>query len=83
MAKRENRVRPIDHEKRQLEKLKALKPNTTPHRYRALSEALVDVAIVALDIVAALEMGDKGALDFERFYDLVDNLEETLGEPAK
>jgi hypothetical protein len=82
MAKRVNRLKPIEHEGRQLENLKTLQPNATPAKYRALSDALVDVAISALEIVYALESANKGALDFERFYELVDSLEDTLGEPA-
>jgi hypothetical protein len=72
MAKRPNRLPPIDHEQRQLETLKALQPNTTPQRYRALSNGLLDVAISALDIAAALEGRQRPG--FERLYNLVDGL---------
>lgn len=76
MAKRKSRVKPIDHERRQLENLKILTPSTTPERHHALSDSLVDVAIVALEIVRALEVG--AVPDFERLYDLVDGLEDTI-----
>ena len=69
MAKRPNRLPPIDHEQRQIELLKAMEPNTTPTHYRALSNGLLDVATSALDIVAALEGSARP--DFERLYDLV------------
>ena len=80
MAKRSNRVRPIKHEIRQIENIKALEPNTTPVKYSALSSRMIDIAIAALDAVRALEIGD--AIDFEQFYDLVDGLEDTLKSRA-
>jgi hypothetical protein len=58
LAKRQNRIKPIEHEQRQLENLKALEPNATPPEHRALSEALIDLTLVALDELAALENGD-------------------------
>lgn len=72
MAKRPNRLPPIQHEQRQLESLKTMEPNTTPDQYQALSNGLVDVSIAALAIVGALE--SQGKPDFERLYDLVDGL---------
>jgi hypothetical protein len=83
MAKRKNRLPPIEHERRQLENLKNLEPNTTPVKYVALSNKFVDIAVAALDMVRALEVGDAAALDFEHFYDLIDSLETTLNEPAE
>src|SRR4051812_48854224 len=72
MAKRQNRIASIEHERQQLEILKGLEPNTTPARYQLLSNGLVDVAASALDIVAALE--SSSVPNFERLYDLVDGL---------
>ena len=72
MVKRPNRLPPIEHERRQLEALKGMEPNTTPVQYHALSNGLVDVAISALDIVVALEASGKP--NFGRLYDLVDGL---------
>lgn len=72
MAKRPNRLPPIEHEKRQLELLKSMEPNTTLAHYHPLSDGLVDVAVSALDIVAALEGNSRP--DFARLYDLVDGL---------
>ena len=82
MVKREDRLRPLDHELRQVEGLKALEPNATPVKYAQLSDALVDVAIAALGLVRALEAGESKALDFGRLYDLVDSLEDTLPRRA-
>lgn len=76
MTKRKDRIRPIEHEMRQLENLKTLPPNMTPVKYKALSEALIDVAKAALDIVRALEARESA--DFDRLYDLVDGLEDAL-----
>ena len=58
MAKRANRLPPIDHERRALEKLKTIEPNATPEDLQPLSDALVDVALAALDEVHRLESGD-------------------------
>ena len=80
MAKRTNRVRPIEHEIRQIENLKSLEPNTTPVKYSALSSRMIDIAIAGLDAVRALEIGQ--AVDFEQFYELVDSLEGTLKTKA-
>jgi hypothetical protein len=79
MAKREKRLKPIEHERRQLDNLKLLEPSSTPARYRALSGTMVYIAVAGLDILRALETGNKDALDFERFHDLVDSLEDTFG----
>jgi hypothetical protein len=51
-------------------------------KYVALSDKFVDIAVAALDMVRALEVGDAAALDFDHFYDLVDSLESTLNKPA-
>ena len=83
MAKRKNRLPPIEHERRQLENLKSLEPNTTPVKYVALSNKFLDIAVAALDMVRALEVGDAGALDFDRFYDLVDSLESPLDKSPR
>ncbi len=58
MAKRQNRLAPIQHEIRQLIALKSLEPNATPPKARLLSERLIDVAVAALMEVAALENGE-------------------------
>ncbi|MBN1287812.1 MAG: hypothetical protein JXB47_20605 [Anaerolineae bacterium] len=73
MAKRQNRLRPIDHEIRQLESLKTLEPITTPDEYLVLSEELIDIAVAALREVYALEEGehpDPARLDdlYQRVY---------------
>jgi hypothetical protein len=57
MPKRTNRLAAIDHERRQLANLKTLDPNATPDNLRPLSEALIDLAIAALDEVYRLEEG--------------------------
>lgn len=57
MPKRENRLRAIDHERRQLDMLKTLTPNATPPQLRALSNRLIDLAMAALEEVYALEDG--------------------------
>ena len=68
MAKRENRVKPLEHEARQLENLKYLDPITTPEHLRPLSNALLDVAIAAIREVSALEAGE--ALNSQRLQSL-------------
>lgn len=78
MAKRPNRIPPIEHNRQQLELLKTLTPNDTPDYYKPLSNGLVDVAISALDIVAALETQTRP--DIERLYDLVDGLADLVEE---
>ena len=59
MAKRKSRVKPLAHHREQLETLKTLEPNTTPARWRAFSDTLLDVAIQALEIAQSLEAGKK------------------------
>ncbi|NDJ33294.1 MAG: hypothetical protein GYB64_01370 [Chloroflexi bacterium] len=58
MAKRKNRLGPIDHEVRQLENLKGLEPIKTPAEYLDLSNALIDLCLLALEEVRSLEAGD-------------------------
>ena len=55
MAKRKNRVRAIQHHHDQIEATKTLEPNTTPLRWRPFSDALLDVAMQALEIALRLE----------------------------
>jgi hypothetical protein len=81
MAKRQNRIASIRHQQFQIEVLKGLDPNTTPVRYQALSNGLVNVAISALDIVAALE--SSSIPNFERLYDLVDGLADLVDGPPE
>ena len=57
MAKRENRIAPIQHEMRQITNLKSLQPNTTPPEAQRFSDCLIDIAVAALEEVAALETG--------------------------
>lgn len=57
MPKRENRLRPIQHEINQLENLKTLEPNATATGARTFSDALIDIAIDALQEVYRLEEG--------------------------
>lgn len=78
MAKRTNRIKSIEHEMRQLENLKSLEPNSTPVKYNKLSNALIDVAVAALDLVSALEVSEGDRLDFDSFYDRIDALDEAL-----
>jgi hypothetical protein len=59
VAKRENRIRPIEHEQRQLENLKTLTPNGTLPEWREMSDSLIILALVALDEVASLEGGSE------------------------
>jgi hypothetical protein len=70
MSKRENRLTPILHEQRAVRNLKTLVPNTTPPESMALSNALVEIAVAALDEVAALENGE--SVDLVRLAQLVD-----------
>jgi hypothetical protein len=57
MAKRENRLKPIEHERRQIENLKILEPSATPPNLKPLSDGLIDLAIAVLEDVYALEAG--------------------------
>lgn len=57
MAKRENRLKPIEHERRQIENLKALEPIATPPELRPLSDGLIDLVLALLDGVSVLESG--------------------------
>jgi hypothetical protein len=75
MSKRENRLKPIEHEMRQITNLKALTPNATPMEALLLSDALVDIAIAALEEVHALESGQRPELKrLRRLVELVDSL---------
>lgn len=76
MAKRQNRIAPIQHEIRQLIALKTLEPNTTLPDLRMLSDRLIDVAAAALVEVAALENGELP--DVERLNHLLGLVERTL-----
>ena len=55
MAKRKNRLKPINHEIRQLEMLKTQTPNETPFDLRPISDTLIDIAITCLQGVYILE----------------------------
>lgn len=58
MPKRKDRIKPIQHEMRQIENLKELEPNATPPDNQALSDALIDIAVAALHEVEQLESGE-------------------------
>lgn len=80
MAKRTNRLAAIDHQRRQLETLKTLDPNTTPDDLRPLSDALIDLAVAALDEVSRLEAGQPvDAQHIQTIYEMVKNLPNVLG----
>jgi len=75
MPKRESRLRPIEHELRQLENLKTLTPNATSEDALPLSNTLVDIARAALEEVHALESGQRPELKrLGRLVELVDSL---------
>lgn len=75
MAKRNNRLKSIQHEIRQLDMLKELEPNTTPTHLRPYSEALVEIAQEALNEVARVEDGDMPQLKrLSRLFELVNSL---------
>ena len=63
MAKRKNRITPIEHERRQLENLKGLEPIETPEQYMPLSDALFDLVLLALDEARSLEDGNSPDLE--------------------
>ena len=58
MAKRENRIAPIQHEMRQIANLKTLLPNTTLPEAQPFSDCLLDIAAAALQEVSELESGE-------------------------
>jgi hypothetical protein len=79
MAKRENRLVPILHEQRAVRNLKMISPVATPPESMPLSNALIDIAVAALDEVAALEEGQSVDLQrLTRLADLVASLPEHL-----
>jgi len=83
MPKRENRLKPIAHERRQIENLKALEPVSTPADLKHLSDALIDIASCALDAVYDIE--DEGMFEagqLERLYFLINRLPDTVINPA-
>lgn len=82
MAKRENRLKAIAHQERQLEMLKTLEPNATPESLRPASDMLIDMALVALNAVYMMEKGDappNSLLNrlYKRVQFLVDGLDES------
>ncbi len=75
MAKRNNRLKSIQHEIRQLQMLKELEPNATPDSLRPLSDALIEIAQEALQEVCQLEEGESPQLiRLSRMLELVDSL---------
>jgi hypothetical protein len=73
MAKRPDRLKPIHHNIGQIENLKTLEPIATPAEVKPLSDALVDLAIAALEEVAWLEEGNPPSSD--RLQELVKKAE--------
>lgn len=66
MPKRQNRIPPLRHEYNQLENLKSLEPIATPPENKVLSDALLDLAMAAINEAIALEeqqAPDKDRLD--------------------
>jgi hypothetical protein len=59
MAKRTDRRKAFRHHQEQLETLKTLDPIATPDRWKPFSDALVDIAIAALDVAYRIEAGRK------------------------
>lgn len=83
MAKRKNRVKPIEHHQQQLEALKTLEPISTPERWRAFSAGLVDVAIQALELVRQLEKsGRLGRQQVDTLFAQVQALPERIPRKA-
>ncbi len=79
MAKRKSRINAINHELRQLEKLKTLEPNTTKPEALQLSDVLVDIALEALNEVHILETGESPELKrLSGLVELVDSLPELV-----
>lgn len=79
MAKRANRLRAINHEKSQIEKIKYLTPNTTLPNAIPLSNHLIDIAQEALREVSILENGkEPSLLRLKRLVALVDSLSEQV-----
>jgi len=75
MAKRKNRIAPLEHEMRQLGNLKTLEPIATQPAYKPLSDQLVEIAIAALQEAAYLEAGnDADILRLARLSELVSAL---------
>ena len=81
MAKRENRLKPIEHERRQIENLKTLDPITTPPEMRPLSDGLIDLVLAVLDGVAVLESGQKiTKSDLQQLANLIEGLKNLAPE---
>lgn len=76
MAKRENRLKPIEHERRQIENLKTLEPIATPPELRPLSDGLIDLVLAALDGVSVLESGHQiTKSDLQQLVNLLEDLQ--------
>ncbi|MGB1285077.1 MAG: hypothetical protein ACPG7F_00975 [Aggregatilineales bacterium] len=80
MAKRKNRSGMFEHEMRQLEKLKELEPNITPEKLQGYSDALIDIALMALNEANMLEMGERPEL--RRIKPMMDAIIQ-MGEPFR
>lgn len=81
MAKRENRLKPIEHERRQIENLKTLDPIATPPAMRPLSDGLIDLVLAVLDGVSVLESGHKiTQSDLQQLANLVEDLKKLAPE---
>ena len=57
MPKRENRIKPIEHQINQIEMLKTLEPNATPEKWIRVSLELLNLCQTTLQEVADLESG--------------------------
>lgn len=79
MAKRESRLKTINHEIKQLEMLRNLTPNTTPPDALPLSNALIEVAQEALNEVGRLENGQPPKLiRLGKLMSLIHSLPDTV-----
>ncbi len=84
MAKRENRLAPIQHEIRQISNLKTLLPNTTLPGIQPFSDCLIDIAVAALEEVAMLETGEQVQLKrLDHLMELINQMVATAGGAEK
>lgn len=75
MAKRENRIAPMQHEVRQITNLKTLEPIATLPEAREYSEHLLDISIAALEEAIVLESGQPIRLArLEHLMDLINQI---------
>jgi hypothetical protein len=78
MAKRENRIAPLEHEMRQITNLKTLQPIATPPEVQPFSDCLLDIAVAALEEAVNLESGQPIQLKrLTHLMELVDQMTTT------